>query len=353
MKKARRRDADVTLPRIAITPGDPAGIGPEVLVKALAEPSVYEVCRPVAVADADALSEALRTVGIPLRLNVIESLDDASFTSGTLDLLDVATGLLPRVRTGEASRAGGEAAVAWIQRAVTMAREGQVDGLVVGPTHAKALRMAGHADRTNADLLAGLTGARHYASLLISGPVRIAQVANRVPLRDVPAFIEKTRVLSTIKVVRQALIELGIEQPRIGVAALNPDESGEPGREDAQEVVPAVQAAVQDLGFDVEGPLPAALLAARLVRGYYDAGVAMYDDQAQITVMAHDPRLDDWGRGVAVAGVDVTIGLPVVAVSVGHGPAFDIAGQGIANGQAMAEAIRVAADLASRRPRQG
>jgi len=339
------------LPLLAITPGDPAGIGPEVLVKALADPSTHQVARPLVVGDADVVTEALRTVGIPLLPNVIEKQEDARFAPETVDILHLPAQGRSRIRMGEPSAAGGSAAAAWVERAVALARQGHAQAVVAGPTHARALRLAGRPYRTQADMLASLTGATEYAALLISGPVRIAQVATDLPLREVPRFINKTRVLVTIKLLRQALQQMAIEEPRIGVATLNPDASGSGrlGREDVKEVLPAVQAAAE-LKFDVDGPMPAGLLAARLVRGYYDAGVAMYDDQAQIAVMAHNPGLDHWGRGVVVAGVDVTIGLPIIAVSVGHGPAFDIAGQGIANGRPLVEAIGVAADFASHRP---
>jgi 4-hydroxythreonine-4-phosphate dehydrogenase len=339
----------MTLPIIAITPGDAAGIGPEVLVKALADPATHKVARPLVIADADVVNEALRTVGIPLLANVIEKVEDARFTVGTLDILNTPTGVLPQIKVGKPSAAGGKAAAAWLERAVGMALQGQAQAVVAGPVHGEALRLAGFKHRSQGEMAAAITGTRTFATLLISGPVRIGQVTSRLPLREVPAAIDKVRVLSTVKLVRQALNDLGIAEPRIGVAGLNPD-IGNPAlcRECYEEILPAVQAA-RDLGFNVEGPLPAALLAARLVRGYYDAGVAMYDDQAQIAVMAHNPGLDDWGRGVAVAGVDVTIGLPIIAVSVGHGPAFDIAGQGIANGRALVEAIGVAAEFAAHR----
>ena len=311
------------LPRVGITMGDAAGVGPEVIVKALAHRKVYGLCRPLVIGDARPLARAARIV-------------KRRFTAELLDL-----GLLPKeIPFGKTSVAAGEAAYRYIERAVKLAREGALDAICTAPISKEALNAAGHAYPGHTELLAEFTGTAEVSLALLSPRLRVIHVTAHIGLVDAVARIDAGLVERTIARGRELLRRLARREPRIGVCGINPHagEAGLFGRgEEEVKIAPAV-AAARARGWKVEGPLPADALMYRAARGDFDLVVAMYHDQGHGPVKA---------MGLEY-GVNVTAGLPIVRTSVDHGTAFDIAGTGKADERSMLEALRQAAALAPR-----
>jgi 4-hydroxythreonine-4-phosphate dehydrogenase len=325
-------------PIIAITMGDPAGVGPEVTAQALARDEVWDNCRPLVVGDAGVLAQAVALVAAPLALHPIAGVSEARFDPAMPDVLDLRNVETAALQRGRVSALAGRAAVAYVERAVELALAGQVDGIVTGPVHKAALRAAGCPHIGHTELLAALTGAERVTTMLATPGLRVVHVTRHVPLREVAAHITRERVLETIRQTDEGLRGMGIPHPRLAVAALNPHggDEGLLGREEIEVIGPAVEAA-QAEGIDVHGPIPADSVFFRAIRGEFDVVVAMYHDQGHIPVKTHG-----FERSVAV-----TLGLPIVRTSVDHGTAFDIAWQGVASEESMVEAIRLAARMAS------
>ena len=322
----------MTLPRIGITMGDPSGVGPEVVMKALAHPEVHAFCRPLVIGDRKRLDKAGAITGAkPVKLECID-----------LGLVEEA---LP---FGKVSAAAGEAAYRYIEHAVKLALAREIDAICTAPINKEALNAAGHRYPGHTELLAKLTGTKEVSLTLLSPKLRVIHVTAHIGLLDAIEKIDAALVERTIARGRELLIRAGIgprragtPDPRIGVCGINPHagEGGLFGRgEEESKIVPAV-AAARARGWQVEGPLPADSLFYRAARGDYALVVAMYHDQGHGPVKA---------MGLE-HGVNVTAGLPIVRTSVDHGTAFDIAGTGKADERSMIEALRQAAALAPRR----
>ena len=287
-------------PRVAITAGDPAGIGPEVAAAAASHPAIRDICEPVIYGPAPG----------------------QAFEPGVL--------------SAEAGRAAHEAIV----RAVTDAQRGAVDAVATAPINKEAFRQAGLPWSGHTDLLAHLTGAPHVAMMFHSDQLRVVLATVHVALAEVPALVTKELIESTITLAAGEMPRFGFPAPRIAVAGLNPHagEHGLFGAEDREIITPAI-AAARAAGIDVAGPFPADTVFVRAMRGEFDVVIACYHDQGLIPV-----KLVAFGRAV-----NVTLGLPIVRTSVDHGTAFDIAGKGIADPGSMIEAVKLAATLAVRR----
>jgi 4-phospho-D-threonate 3-dehydrogenase / 4-phospho-D-erythronate 3-dehydrogenase len=306
-------------PRLIVSAGDPAGIGPEVTVRALARPEVRAAAEIAVAGDPEDLRRTAERLGLPAPERV-EPAGDAS-------------GAAP----GRLSAAGGAAAVAAIRRAVELIQAGAYDGLVTAPINKEALRLAGFAWPGHTEMLADLTGASEVRMLLVAGPLRVVHVSTHRSLRSAIEAATRGRVLRTIEMGAAGARRLGLERPRVAVAGLNPHagEGGLFGDEEQREIGPAV-ADARAAGIDASGPWPPDTLFWRASRGEFDLVVAMYHDQGHIPV-----KLGGFDEGV-----NVTLGLPFPRASVDHGTAFDIAGRGVARWQSMAAAIRVGAGLA-------
>ena len=324
-------------PIIAITMGDPAGVGPEIVVKALVRSEVWAVCRPLTVGDKDILSQAAALVSAPLPLRPVSSVTDARFDSRRPDILHVDSLDPAAFQRCTVSAPGGRAAATYIERAVTLVQAGKVDGIATAPINKAALQLAGIPYIGHTEMLAALTGADQVTTMLATPGLRTVHVTRHLALREVADHITSERVLETVRMTHQGLEAMGLIRPRLAVAALNPHsgDGGLLGREEIEEIAPAVESA-QAEGIDVAGPIPADSVFFRAIRGEFDAVVAMYHDQGHIPIKTHDFR----------RSVTVSLGLPIVRTSVDHGTAFDIAWQGKAEEESLVEAIRLAAEMA-------
>ncbi len=347
--------ADCELPVVAITMGDPAGVGPEVAVKALHHDAVWRACRPLLVGDPAVLADAASICGSRAAVTEVAAppgaAEGAAWDRGRVNVVASGGPGLAEVRRGEVSAAAGDAGYRAIAGAVRLAQTGAAAATVTAPIHKEALNRAGHHFAGQTEIYAHLTGSRDYAMLLMAGPLRVVHVSTHVSLREACARVTRERVATVIRLAHDAGRMLGFARPRIGVAGLNPHagDGGLFGSEEADAIVPAVRAAQQE-GITVEGPLPADTLFPKANGGYYDLVVAMYHDQGHVPTKVVGFRWDNAaGEWSAVDGVNVTLGIPVIRVSVDHGTAFDVAGTGRASEASMVQAILCAAQMASHR----
>jgi len=327
-------------PIIAITMGDAAGVGPEIIMKSLAVKELYQRCRPLVIGDINRLREACNIVGSDLKLHAVDDVQSANFTYGVVECIDL--GLIPANQPfGKLSPLCGHAAYCYIERAVELAVKQEIDAICTAPLNKEALHAGGHMFPGHTEMLAELTGTPEVSMMLVAPNLRVIHVTTHIGLLDAIRKIEPGLVGRTIDRGYDTLVRSGIMNPRIGVCGINPH-AGENGLfgcgEEEEKIIPAVESQ-QALGRSVEGPLPADTLFFRAARGDFDLVVAMYHDQGHgpVKVMGLE------------AGVNVTVGLPVIRTSVDHGTAFDIAGKGIADERSMLEALRQAIDLATRR----
>ena len=335
-------------PIIAITMGDPAGIGAEIAVKCLKEPEIYSLASPLIIGDMDQITDAIRMTGGGLSVNIIASPGDGLFSHGTIDLIDLNNVGPSEVEYGKVSPVAGKAAYEYIEKAIGFALERQVDAIVTGPIHKESLNLAGYHYSGHTEIFAKLTGTRDYAMMLADGDFRVVHVTTHVSLRRACDLIKKDRVLVVIRLTHDALRRLGIEKPRIGVAGLNPHagEGGLFGSEEIEEIGPAIREA-QAEGILAEGPVPPDTVFAKARGGQYDAAIAMYHDQGHIAMKTSAFRLDaETGKWLSVSGVNVTLGLPIIRTSVDHGTAFGKAGKGRANPESMIQAVKLAVGFA-------
>ena len=333
---------DARRPTLALTLGDPAGIGPEIMAKALAEGSAYDALIPVTIGDHGVLAQAINGCGLELRLRRIEHPSDARGERGVVDLIDLAN--VAEVRFGEIVADQGRAALEWIGRACALARDGSVDGIVTGPINKQAAKAGGLRFPGHTELLADLLGADpdDVYTMFVVGPLRIFFLTRHLALRAAIDALEEDRVHAAIVRVGELLGELGVASPRVALAALNPHagEHGMMGDEEGRILEPAVARARAD-GVDVVGPVPADAVFHQGHEGRFDGVIALYHDQGHIA----SKTLDFFGT------VSATLGLPVVRTSVDHGTAYDLAGRWEADARGQVAALRVAAELVPERRR--
>jgi 4-hydroxythreonine-4-phosphate dehydrogenase len=327
-------------PRIGITMGDPAGIGPEIIVKALAHKQIYESARPLVIGDATRLKTAAKIVSSPVKIRALTDPANANCELGLIECVDLGLSLddLP---FGRVSPIAGEAAFRFVEKAAALAIGGSIDAICTAPLSKEAMHAAGHRFPGHTELLAHLTGTGEVSMMLAAPGLRVVHVTTHIGLIDAIDRIEPGLVERTIERGHAALVSAGIEHPRIGVCGINPHagENGLFGRgEEEQKILPAVKSC-QQRGLDVTGPLPADTLFFRAARSDFDLVVAMYHDQGHgpIKVLGLDE------------GVNITLGLPIIRTSVDHGTAFDIAGSGKADERSLLAALRYAVELAPKR----
>jgi len=335
-------------PILGITMGDPAGVGPEIAVMALAKKEVYQICRPVVIGDANVIERAAGIAAPDITVRRISAPAGAKFDFKTLDVIDLRNVDVARFQVGEISAMAGNAAFEYVRRAIDLAQTQQIDAIVTNPIHKEALNLAGHHFAGHTEILAHYTHSKNAALLLAHGNLRVIHVSTHVPLREACDLVKKDRILQVIRILDDACRRFGLTSPQIGVAGLNPHASdgGLFGHEEADEILPAVVAARAD-GLDVEGPMPPDTLFAKAQGGFYDGVVAMYHDQGHIAFKLQTFTFDENRRVEGIRGVNITLGLPIIRTSVVHGTAFDIAWQGIANPATLVEAIEYAARMAA------
>jgi 4-hydroxythreonine-4-phosphate dehydrogenase len=338
----------VSRPLLGITMGDPGGVGPEVCVRALDMPEIYSLCRPLIIGDSGIIGNAVNFCSLNLSVNSCQRPEDGLYRHGTLDVLDLQNLPLGDLRHKTVTPAQGKASFEYVDRAIALALAGDIDGTVTGPINKAAINAAGYHYAGHTEIYGTKTGTRDYSMMLADGGFRVTHVSTHVSLREACDRVKKKRVEKVIHLTNDTLQRLGIDAPRIAVAGLNPHcgEGGLFGTEEEDEIIPAVEAA-RKAGVNAEGPLPADTVFSKMQGGMYDAVVVMYHDQGHIPTklvgFQYDEATDTWGH---MAGVNVTIGLPIIRTSVDHGTAFDKAGDGRANPQSMVDAIRMAAALA-------
>jgi 4-hydroxythreonine-4-phosphate dehydrogenase len=325
------------LPRIGITMGDPAGIGPEVVLKAVAEDEIRRVCVPVIIGDAQALAHTARTLDLQSGYDIIrfeESFPDQLSEPVIYHLDNISGYIEPGIESG----AAGKAAAGYIEAAVELCAAGSIDAMATAPINKRALFLGGYSFPGHTEFLAHLTGAEEYAMAFVAANLRIVLLSTHVPLSEAIRMVERDRIVKTVNLTNRELQRWGIERPRLAVAALNPHgaEGGLFGVEEASEMMPAIEACRID-DINVQGPFSADTVFLRASRGEFDAVIACYHDQAMIPV-----KCLSFGEAV-----NVTLGLPFIRTSVDHGTAFDIAGKGLAEHSSMVAAIKLAAELST------
>ncbi len=343
----------MTRPVLGVTMGDPAGVGAEIAAMALAKPDVREKTRPLVIGDARVMTIAARAAHVTQTVRAIERVSDATFAPDRIEVLDLANADPATFQMGRVSAVCGRAAYEYIERGVRLCQEGAIAAIVTAPVNKEALAAAGVRHSGHTEILAELTNTKAYAMLLMGKELRVIHVTTHVALRRVPDLVTRERVLRTIKLGDRAMRDLGIARPRIAVCGLNPHagEGGLFGDEEQVAIGPAIADARQD-GIDATGPYPADTLMSRAAGGEFDCVVAMFHDQGHTPVKALGFRYDEAKKAwTGLSGVNVTVGLPILRVSVDHGTAFDRAGTGTANPESMVEAILVAAEMARSRER--
>ncbi len=328
-------------PYLAITMGDPAGIGPEIIVKALASPTVWRICRPIVVGSASVFEKEVGRLHSPLRVVVLQGdhslMEGKQIAKGHIPILDPLEKPLGRFRIGKATRGPGAASVRCIETAVRLAQSRCVAGIVTAPINKEASHLAGCSHPGHTELLADLTKTNDFGMMLLGGPLKILFVTTHLSIRKLPRALTTKRIFTAIRLAHRAMRQyFQVSRPRIGVAALNPHagEHGLFGNEEQTIIAPAVKKASQE-GIRVSGPWPADTLFGAAVRGDYDVIVAMYHDQGLIPL-----KTIAFGKCI-----NLTVGLPIIRTSVDHGTAYDIAGTGKADPQSLIQAIKLAAQL--------
>lgn len=323
---------------MAVTSGDPAGIGPEICVKASTDPHVLGVSRPVVFGSPRVILWSAEKFNAHMPVKIIQN--PSEFSEGFINVLPVGNLDPSEYEVGQVSRKCGEAAYQYVEEAVKRALAGEVDAIATAPLNKEALNKAGYNFPGHTEILAHLTNTTDYAMMLLAGKFAVIHLTTHVSLRKACELVQQKRVLSVIHLAARAMNGLGIETPRIAVAGLNPHagEAGLFGREEQEEIIPAIEKA-RSMGVNVSGPYPPDSVFLRASKGEFDIVVAMYHDQGHIPVKLLGFE----------TGVNITVGLPVIRTSVDHGTAFDIAGKGLANPKSMIEAICLAAKMCQNR----
>lgn len=351
-------------PIVGITMGDPAGNGPEITVKALAHEDIYDRCRPIVVGDAKMIEQAARFVDrTDIKIHRCEKVGDALFTPGTIDVLHL--DLIEDVNTfpiGQVSIEGGNAAFQCVKKVIQLAMDGEVDATCTNALNKEAMNKAlehYHGEKSDGythfdghtEIYATYTNTKKYTMMLAHHDLRVVHVSTHVSLREACDRVKKARVLEVIQIADKACRDMGIENPKVAVAGLNPHcgENGLFGTEEIEEIIPAIEAAKAE-GINTVGPIPPDSVFSEALGGWYDIVVCMYHDQGHIPLktvgFVYDREKQAWK---AVEGVNVTLGLPIIRTSVDHGTGFALAGKGTSNELSLINAIDYSIRMANGR----
>ena len=353
-------------PILGISMGDPFGNGPEITVRALSDAAIYERCRPLVVGDVSSMAYALKVAkkvsGIDLALNAVSDVADAKFCYGTIDVLDMklvpvesipdtSDEAEPKPFKVGACAIGGEAAFSYVTKVIELAMAGKIDATVTNALSKEAINMAGHHYSGHTEIYAEYTNTQKYTMMLAHNDLRVVHVSTHVSLREACDRVKKARVLECIRIANEGCKALGIETPKIGVAGLNPHcgENGMFGWEEIQEIQPAIdEALAEGICIPEKKPTPPDTIFSKALGGWYDICVVMYHDQGHIPLklkgFVYNKEAGKWD---AVAGINVTLGLPIIRASVDHGTGFGHAGSGHANELSLVNAMDYAIILAN------
>ena len=342
-------DKRCDMPILAITLGDVCGVGPEIVVKALQNKTVYEICKPLVIGDVRMVERALEAAGLSgVAVTEVMDIRAHDFSPDKISVKNVPIDIDGPVPYAKVTSVGGHAAYTAIAEAIRLAMDNQVDGTVTAPLNKEALNLAGYHYSGHTEIYADLTNTHSYTMMLADGPLRVVHVSTHVSLREACNRVKKDRVLEVIRLAHQACLELGISKPRVAVAGLNPHcgENGLFGTEEIEEISPAIEAARAE-GIDATGPVPPDTVFSKARGRMFDIVVAMYHDQGHIPLkvvgFVYDESEHRWR---SVTGVNITLGLPIIRTSVDHGTAFELAGTGQASELSMLNAISIGAEMA-------
>lgn len=344
---------DAKRPIVGITMGDPAGNGPEITVQALSSPELYKRCCPIVIGDAKVLSLAASVIGrTDLTIHPVREISQAMFSPGTLDIYDMNLIHMECFSFGHIDPMCGNAAFHYVRKAIDLAMNRQIDATVTNALNKEAMNLAlaplGMHFDGHTEIYAHYTHTKKYTMMLAHGDLRVVHVSTHCSLREACDRVKRARILEVIEIARNACLEIGIPNPRIGVAGLNPHsgENGLFGREELEEIIPAIDDS-RARGWNVEGPVPPDTIFPKALGGWYDVVVAMYHDQGHIPLktvgFVYDREQKHWK---AVEGVNITLGLPIIRTSVDHGTGFDQAGKGTSNCLSLTNAIDYAIRMA-------
>lgn len=339
-----------TRPVLGITMGDPTSIGPEISVKALTKVGLYDKCRPLIIGDADVMENAVKILKLEdsVKIHPVKSVEESVFKPGIIDVYDLHMVDMNRLILGKVSKVGGETAFQCVKAVIEMALKKEVDATVTNALNKEAINMAGHHYSGHTEIYAELTGTDKYTMMLAHHKLRVVHVSTHVSLREACDKVKKQRILDVIRIADDACKMLGIRNPNVAVAGLNPHcgENGLFGMEEIEEIIPAVEQAKRE-GICVEGPIAPDTVFSKARGGLYDIVVAMYHDQGHIPLkvlgFVYNAEQNKWN---AVEGVNITLGLPIIRTSVDHGTAFEYSGTGKANELSLINAIEYAITLA-------
>jgi 4-hydroxythreonine-4-phosphate dehydrogenase len=340
-------------PILGITMGDPAGCGPEITIKALSRKEIYEECKPLVVGDIRMFEDSLRILKLEdvFRLNKVSAVSQAKFEYGTIDVYHLDLVDMGKFAYGKVSKMCGEAAFQCVIKVIDLAMKGEIDGTVTNALNKEAINLAGHHYSGHTEIYAEYTHTDKYCMMLADGDLRVAHVSTHVSLREACDRVKKDRVYDVIRLADEACRKLGIAKPKVAVAGLNPHagENGLFGTEEIEEIIPAIELAKKS-GIDATGPYPPDTVFSKARGGWFDIVVVMYHDQGHIPLkvigFVYDKEKEKWD---AVRGVNITLGLPIVRVSVDHGTAFGHAGSGKQNEASLVNAIQYATLMARNR----
>ena len=336
-------------PRIAITMGDPAGVGPEIIIDALSQKETYDKCNPLVTGDATIIAQYAKALDSQLIINAVSNVEEAKFEYGCIDVLDLKCVDTNSFQPGVVQAQCGHAAFISVIKAIELAMDKQVDATVTAPLNKEALHKGGHLFDGHTEIYAQFTGTKKYAMLLADEYLRIIHVSTHVSLREACDRVKKARIIEVAELLNDACCQFGIKKPHIGISGLNPHASdgGLFGWEEEKEIEPAVRE-LRERGYNADGPIAPDTLFAKARCGQFDGCVAMYHDQGHIPFKVAGFEWNrDTGRMTGAKGVNITLGLPIIRVSVDHGTAFDVAWKGVASAEGMLLAIDYATRMAN------
>ena len=335
-------------PFLAITMGDPSGIGPEISIKALKNDEVYEKCIPIIIGDYEALKIANEITKTNYNLHEIKDPSKAIGKKGTIDFINLGFLSSGNWEMKKVNKISGDAAFNYVVTGIKLAMENKVQGVITGPINKEAIHLAGHNYSGHTEIFADYTNTKDYGMVLMNDKIKVIHATTHVSMRKACDLITEERIYKVIHLAYDSLKMMGIENPRIGVAGLNAhaSENGLFGDEEAKAIIPAISK-VQKEGINVEGPIPPDTVFVKAVAGKYDIVVAMYHDQGHIPLKLLSFSFDS--KNTSVKGINYTAGLPIIRVSVDHGTAFDIAGENIASEESLIDSIILGAKIAEQK----